>query len=255
MHSSRADWVLGEARLISSPTTMLAKTPPGRNSNWRVSWLKTETPVTSEGSRSGVNWMRAHRAVDAAGQRLAELGLADAGHVLDEEVALGEQHDQGGVDDVGLARDDALDVLRTAPVTRASVSRSARLPWIRQSSRAAPSPRRAVRPLGHHRMSCAQHTRRSPAHAAVLGGGLSPTVSRATHGPPPRSPTPDLRRARHSPHRRSTAWPAGAPSGARRGADLHRAESTPRERSARRGRGGRRRPTAPRERNSRVQHA
>ena len=58
MHSSSADWVLGEARLISSPTTTLAKTPPGRNSKLRVSWLKTETPVTSEGSRSGVNWMR-----------------------------------------------------------------------------------------------------------------------------------------------------------------------------------------------------
>ena len=58
MHSSRADWVFGEARLISSPTTMLAKMPPGRNSNSRVSWLNTETPVTSEGSRSGVNWMR-----------------------------------------------------------------------------------------------------------------------------------------------------------------------------------------------------
>ena len=58
MHSSSADWVLGEARLISSPTTMLAKTPPGRNSNSRVFWLNTETPVTSEGSRSGVNWMR-----------------------------------------------------------------------------------------------------------------------------------------------------------------------------------------------------
>ena len=58
MHSSSADWVLGEARLISSPTTMLAKTPPGRNSNSRVSWLNTDTPVTSEGSRSGVNWTR-----------------------------------------------------------------------------------------------------------------------------------------------------------------------------------------------------
>ena len=58
MHSSSADWVLGEARLISSPTTMLAKTPPGRNSNSRVFWLNTETPVTSEGSRSGVNWIR-----------------------------------------------------------------------------------------------------------------------------------------------------------------------------------------------------
>ena len=58
MHSSIADWVLGLARLISSPTTTLAKIPPGRNSNCRVSWLNTETPVTSEGSRSGVNWIR-----------------------------------------------------------------------------------------------------------------------------------------------------------------------------------------------------
>ena len=58
MHSSSALWVFGEARLISSPTTTLAKTAPGLNSKSRVSWLNTLTPVTSEGSRSGVNWMR-----------------------------------------------------------------------------------------------------------------------------------------------------------------------------------------------------
>ena len=39
MHSSSADWVFGEARLISSPTTMLANTGPGLNSNSRRSWL------------------------------------------------------------------------------------------------------------------------------------------------------------------------------------------------------------------------
>ena len=39
MHSSIADWVFGEARLISSPTTRFAKTAPGLNSNSRVSWL------------------------------------------------------------------------------------------------------------------------------------------------------------------------------------------------------------------------
>ncbi len=94
MASSSADCVLGEARLISSPTTMLAKTPPGRNSNSRVSWLKTETPVTSEGSRSGVNWMR--RTVESMlrARALAQLGLADAGDVLDEEVTLRQQHDE-----------------------------------------------------------------------------------------------------------------------------------------------------------------
>ena len=37
---------------------MFAKTPPGLNSNVRVCWLKTDTPVTSLGIRSGVNWIR-----------------------------------------------------------------------------------------------------------------------------------------------------------------------------------------------------
>ena len=58
MASSRADWVLGEARLISSATTTLAKIPPGLNSNSRVCWLNTDTPVMSAGSRSGVNCIR-----------------------------------------------------------------------------------------------------------------------------------------------------------------------------------------------------
>ena len=58
MHSSSADWVFGDARLISSPTTMFANTGPGLNSNSRRSWLYALTPVMSLGSRSGVNWMR-----------------------------------------------------------------------------------------------------------------------------------------------------------------------------------------------------
>ncbi len=58
MHSSSADWVLGLARLISSPMTMFANTGPRLNSKWRLDWSNTDTPVTSLGSRSGVNWMR-----------------------------------------------------------------------------------------------------------------------------------------------------------------------------------------------------
>src|SRR3954447_19408673 len=58
MHSSSADCVFGLARLISSPMTTFAKTAPGLNSKRPLPWSKTETPVTSEGSRSGVNWMR-----------------------------------------------------------------------------------------------------------------------------------------------------------------------------------------------------
>jgi hypothetical protein len=49
---------LGEARLISSTSRMFAKTGPRRNSNSFARWLKTFTPVTSEGRRSGVNWSR-----------------------------------------------------------------------------------------------------------------------------------------------------------------------------------------------------
>ena len=56
--SSSAAWVLGLARLISSPTTTLAKIAPGLNTNSEAWRSQIETPVTSEGSRSGVNWIR-----------------------------------------------------------------------------------------------------------------------------------------------------------------------------------------------------
>lgn len=55
MDSSSADWVFGEARLISSPITIWAKIAPGLNSKSRRCWSKMDTPVMSEGSRSGVN--------------------------------------------------------------------------------------------------------------------------------------------------------------------------------------------------------
>ncbi len=56
--SSKAACVLGLARLISSPRTMFEKTGPRRNTNFPRSRSHTETPVRSEGSRSGVNWIR-----------------------------------------------------------------------------------------------------------------------------------------------------------------------------------------------------
>lgn len=58
MDSRSADWVLGEARLISSPITIWEKIAPGLNSKSRCCWSKMLTPVMSEGSRSGVNWIR-----------------------------------------------------------------------------------------------------------------------------------------------------------------------------------------------------
>src|ERR1700694_216972 len=58
MASRSADGVLGDARLISSPSTMLEKMGPGRKSKSLVDRLYTLPPTTSDGSRSGVNWTR-----------------------------------------------------------------------------------------------------------------------------------------------------------------------------------------------------
>src|SRR5664279_4608627 len=58
MHSNNADCVFGDARLISSATTMFAKIGPARNSKREVCRSYTLTPVTSLGIRSGVNCTR-----------------------------------------------------------------------------------------------------------------------------------------------------------------------------------------------------
>ncbi len=55
MHSSRLDCVLGVARLISSASRTFVKTGPSLNVKAPFSWLKNDSPVTSLGSRSGVN--------------------------------------------------------------------------------------------------------------------------------------------------------------------------------------------------------
>ena len=89
---------------------MLAKIAPGRNSKSRCSWLKTLTPVTSVGSRSGVNCSRRNEQSIERAHRLGQHGLADAGHVLDQEVSFGDQGDQGQPDLTVLAPHDLLDV-------------------------------------------------------------------------------------------------------------------------------------------------
>ena len=108
MHSSSADWVFGLARLISSPTTTLAKTAPGRNSKSLPLLVVDAHAGDVAGQQVRGELDPAHRAVDRAGQRLGQHRLADAGHVLDQQVALGEQHGDGEPDDVGLAVDHGL---------------------------------------------------------------------------------------------------------------------------------------------------
>ncbi len=50
------------------------------------------------------------RPPDGTGQCLGQLGLAHPGHVLQQQVPLGQQDDQGGLDHLGLALDDLGDV-------------------------------------------------------------------------------------------------------------------------------------------------
>ena len=58
------------------------------------------------GSRSGVNWTRFHeQSIDAA-SALARLVLPTPGHVLDEQVALGEEAHHGQLDRLDLAVHD-----------------------------------------------------------------------------------------------------------------------------------------------------
>jgi hypothetical protein len=110
MTSRSAAWVLGLARLISSARTIVAKIGPGWNSKRRLSGSKIVTPVTSEGSRSGVNWIRLWVPWTLAARARASWVLPVPGHVLEQQVALGEQAGEGQPGDVLLAEDGLFDV-------------------------------------------------------------------------------------------------------------------------------------------------
>ncbi len=57
-----------------------------------------------------MNWTRFHeQSIDAA-KRLGQARLADAGHVLDQQVTFGEQRHHGELDRVALAVHDGGDV-------------------------------------------------------------------------------------------------------------------------------------------------
>ena len=118
MHSRSALWVLGVARLISRPATTWAMIGPGRNSKSCDFWLKIDSPPD-------VRWQQVRRELDAAegaadvpAQRLGQHRLAHPGHVLDEDVTLGQEGDEGQPHLGVLADDDAPDV----PIVRSAGS-------------------------------------------------------------------------------------------------------------------------------------
>ena len=116
--SSRADCVFGVARLISSASTIFEKIGPGFHSKSPLCWLNTERPITSDGSRSEVNWIRWNDRSSARARALASVVLPMPGHVLDKQMAFGEQRDQGELDGFRLAPDDPFDLVLEARLFR-----------------------------------------------------------------------------------------------------------------------------------------
>ncbi len=104
--SSRLDWVFGVARLISSARTRLAKIGPGwnRKTRWPSSSMRMFVPVMSAGIRSGVNWIRLNDAVDDVGDGPHEHRLAEAGHALEQDVAVGEEAGERLADELAPGR-------------------------------------------------------------------------------------------------------------------------------------------------------
>jgi hypothetical protein len=125
MHSSRPDWVLGDARLTSSTMTTLAKIGPGAELEAVLALVVDVRADDVGGQQVGgaldARELEVHRARERAGERR----LADAGQVLDEDVALGEERDSACSSTSSRPRRRA-DVPGDAPATAATPATSPR---------------------------------------------------------------------------------------------------------------------------------
>ena len=90
------------------------KIGPARNSKSPSRWFQIDEPVTSAGSRSGVNWTRLKPSPLASANERAVSVFARPGHVLEQDVAVGEQAEQDQLELLALADDGALDLVDEA---------------------------------------------------------------------------------------------------------------------------------------------
>ena len=142
------------------------------------------------GQQVGRELQSAERAVDRTRDRLGQHGLADAGHVLDQEVSLGDQGDERQPDLTVLAPHDLLDVGLDLP----ELGREP-LPVLGTLANLHPvTPSRATGPRGPARIHCANdpvivrhiHVSETPAGTVVIaaqqgcrgGGGKFPQARR-----------------------------------------------------------------------------
>ena len=162
---------------------MLAKTPPGRNSNSRVFWLNTDTPVIGRQQVRGEldPWSMLRPGPWPASS-------CDTGHVLDQQVTLGEQHHQRRRHDVRLALDDPLDVRPHPAHDLPAAFRDRRLPRSQLPRLVAalvrPSP--TVGAAGSPAVP-GIHGRWSRFPSGFVGPGPATSPPRP-HSPPPRLP-------------------------------------------------------------------
>ena len=111
MLSSSADCVFGLARLISSASTMFANTAPGLELEVAALLVVDVDAGDVGGQQVRRELDAAEGAVDGPRDRLGEHRLADAGHVLDQQVPFGDQTHEREANLVLLSLDDPLHVL------------------------------------------------------------------------------------------------------------------------------------------------
>ena len=87
------------------------KIGPGRNSKSASRWFQIDDPVTSEGMRSGVNWMRAKSHAEHLRERARSERLREARVVLEQHVTVGEEPEQDELERLALADDGLLDLV------------------------------------------------------------------------------------------------------------------------------------------------
>jgi hypothetical protein len=106
MASSRALWVFGVARLISSARISCEKTGPGRKRNSLRSRSKIETAGDVGRQQVAGELDAGELQAEQAGQSMGQGGLAQARQIFDQQVAAGKQAGGGEADFVRLAEDD-----------------------------------------------------------------------------------------------------------------------------------------------------
>ena len=125
--------------------TMFAKTGPRLNSKRRLAWSNTDTPVTSLGSRSGVNWMRLTVQSTDRASALASMVLPTPGTSSMSRCPSASSTVRRCRDRLALAGDDGLDVLHDARGARAHLVDAHH----EASAAASPAPPRVTAALAH----------------------------------------------------------------------------------------------------------